>query len=199
MHVVLGLGNPGRRYERTRHNAGFLVIDRLAARCGVSADRAQLGALVGSARIGDRPIILAKPQSFMNVSGQSAASLRGFYKPADDEHLIVIHDDVDLPFGDVRVKVGGGHGGHNGLRDLQEKLGTKGFVRVRMGVGRPEQGWETADWVLAPFHDAEQQALEAICDRAADAVVLVVERGHVVAMNEINSRSSPSRGADAPI
>src|SRR5689334_6874953 len=110
MHLVLGLGNPGRRYEKTRHNVGFLVVDRLAARHGADVGRNQLGALVGTARVHDRDVVLAKPQGFMNLSGQPAASLRGWYKVADEE-LVVVHDEVDLPFGDVRVKKGGGAGG----------------------------------------------------------------------------------------
>jgi PTH1 family peptidyl-tRNA hydrolase len=196
MHLVLGLGNPGRKYERTRHNAGFLVVDHLGDRQRVGVDRAQLGALVASVHLGDRLVLLAKPQSFMNLSGQPAASLRGYYK-VDNDDVIVIHDDVDLPFGDVRVKKGGGHGGHNGLRDLQEKLGTAGFVRVRVGVGRPPAlpdggSWETADWVLAPFHTAEEAALPEILARAADAVALVVQKGVDAAMNQVNMRRKES-------
>jgi peptidyl-tRNA hydrolase, PTH1 family len=196
VHLVLGLGNPGRRYERTRHNAGFLVVDRLAARQGVAVERAQLGATVESVRLGDHPVVLAKPQSFMNLSGQPAASLRGWYK-VENDHLVVVHDEVDLPFGDVRVKKGGGSGGHNGLKDLVEKLGTSEFVRVRVGVGRPPQGWDTADWVLAAFSPAEEEALPEIVDRAADAVVLVVERGVSHAMGEINRRRPAEAGAAA--
>lgn len=193
MHLVLGLGNPGRRYERTRHNAGFLVVDRLADRHRTAVDRAQLGALVGNVRLGDRPVVLAKPQSFMNLSGQPAASLRGWYK-VTNEQVVVVHDEVDLPFGDVRVKKGGGSGGHNGLKDLVEKLGGADFVRVRVGVGRPPEGWDTADWVLAAFSSAEEEALPEVLDRAVEAVALVVERGLSVAMNETNRRRGPEAG-----
>ncbi len=193
MHLVVGLGNPGRRYERTRHNVGFVVVDRLAERAGVAIERKQLGALVETARIPgvDDLVVLAKPQGFMNLSGQPAASLRGWYK-VEAEDVVVVHDDVDLPFGDVRVKKGGGHGGHNGLRDLQEKLGTAGFVRVRCGVGRPPAGWDTADHVLADFTDVEREQLSSSVDAAADAVVLVLAKGPTAAMNQINTRS---RGA----
>ena len=124
MHLVLGLGNPGAKYRRTRHNAGFLVVDRLANRWGARLDRAQFGALVDRARVGGSDAILAKPQKFMNLSGQAATSLRGYYK-VDSADVVVVHDDVDIPFGDVRVKAGGGHGGHNGLRDIQAKMGTR--------------------------------------------------------------------------
>jgi peptidyl-tRNA hydrolase, PTH1 family len=200
MHLVLGLGNPGRRYDRTRHNVGFRVVDRLAERQGTRVERAQHGALVESLRIGDEPVVVAKPQSFMNLSGQPAASLRGVYKLTNAE-VIVVHDDVDLPLGDVRVKKGGGHGGHNGLRDLNAKIGPD-YARVRLGVGRPPEGWDTADWVLSAFSAAEETSVEECIDRAADAVVLVVERGVEAAMNQLNVRAparlppGPGPGAD---
>jgi PTH1 family peptidyl-tRNA hydrolase len=186
MHLVLGLGNPGARYDRTRHNAGFLVVDRLASRAGVAVERKQHGALVEATRLDGNPVVLAKPQTFMNLSGQAAATLRGFYKIAEDA-VVVVHDDVDLPFGDVRVKKGGGHGGHNGLRDLTAKIGAE-FVRVRFGVGRPPQGWDTADYVLSNFTEGEASALPALVDEAADAVGLVVGRGVEAAMGQVNRR-----------
>ena len=149
MQLVVGLGNPGRRYASTRHNVGFLVVDRLASRWAGSCDRKQLGALVDKVRIGSSDVVLAKPQTFMNLSGQAVASLRGFYKPASVDDILVVHDELDLEFGTVRLKRGGGHGGHNGLRDIQARLGTNDFVRVRVGIGRPPEGWDTADYVLA--------------------------------------------------
>lgn len=195
MHLVLGLGNPGRRYERTRHNAGFLVADRLAERLGTAVDRRQLGALVGSARIEDHPVVIAKPQGFMNLSGQPAASLRGYYK-VEVADVIVVHDEVDLPFGDIRIKQGGGHGGHNGLRDLVEKLGSAGFVRVRFGVGRPPPGRETADWVLTAFSTEDEARMPELIDLAADAVVAIVVRGPTAAMNHTNTRKKGPRTGD---
>ena len=192
MHLVLGLGNPGRRYERTRHNAGFLVVDRIAERHRVAVERRQLGAVVESVRFGEHPVVLAKPQSFMNLSGQPAVSLRGWYKVTNDD-VVVVHDDVDLPFGDLRVKKGGGHGGHNGLRDIDEKLGSAAYVRVRVGVGRPPPGRDTADWVLAPFAPEEEAELPALFDRAADAVVLVVEQGLDRAMSRVNQKRRAER------
>lgn len=184
---MLGLGNPGRQYDRTRHNVGFLVVDRLAERCGERVDKKQLGALVGSVRLGGRPVVLAKPQSFMNLSGQPAASLRGFYK-LTNEAVLAVHDDMDLPFGQVRLKRGGGHGGHNGLRDLQQRLGGNDFLRVRVGVSRPPQGWDAADYVLARWSASEEAELPAIVDVAADAVEAVARDGLDVAMNQINVR-----------
>jgi len=187
MHMVLGLGNPGKRYEKNRHNAGFLVADRLALRWSTSFDSKQFNAVVGKTRIDDRPVILAKPQTFMNLSGQAAASLRGYYKVAD-EQLVVVHDDVDIPFGQVRVKRGGGHGGHNGLRDLTRCLGTQDFPRVRFGVSRPPPQWETADYVLSNWTPEEAEQLESLIDQAADAVETVIREGVTAAMNTYNQR-----------
>ena len=188
MHLVLGLGNPGRRYERTRHNVGFLVVDRLAERAGEACNQKKFGAEIASVRIGRTPAVLAKPQSYMNLSGQPAASLKGYYKAENDE-IVVVHDDVDLPFGDVRVKRGGGHGGHNGLRDLQSKLGGNDFIRVRVGISRPPEGWDTADYVLGKWTDAEQRELPEVVDQAADAVRAVLDEGVDAAMNTFNSRT----------
>jgi PTH1 family peptidyl-tRNA hydrolase len=191
MVLVLGLGNPGRRYDATRHNAGFRVVDRLAERRSLSFDKNQFGALVTST---DR-MILAKPQGYMNLSGQAAASLRGFYKVADSD-IVVVHDEVDLPFGEVRVKIGGGTAGHNGVKDVAEKLGTRDFVRVRFGVGRPPEGWETADYVLSPFTGEETAEVPALVDRAADAVEHIVTDGVERAMQTVNTRQ---KRADPPL
>jgi PTH1 family peptidyl-tRNA hydrolase len=173
VHLVVGLGNPGRRYAKTRHNAGFLVVDRLAERWNAPLSKKQFKADVGSARVGSAAAVLCKPQTFMNLSGESVTSLRGYYK-VDPSHVVVVHDDVDLPFGDVRVKSGGGHGGHNGLRDISKRIGP-GYDRVRFGVGRPPDGWDTADYVLATWDRDEQRALDDAVDRAADAVERVLQ------------------------
>lgn len=194
MHLVVGLGNPGGCYAHIRHNAGFHVVDRLAERWGARVERAQFGALVDQVRVGDHPVVLAKPQTFMNLSGQAVVSLRGFYK-AEVPNLVVVHDEVDLDFGTVRVKQGGGHGGHNGLRDIQARLGANDFVRVRVGVSRAPEGWDTADWVLGRFTDEETTALPAIVDRAADAVEQVIREGTAKAMADANARR-PQRHRD---
>lgn len=197
MHLVLGLGNPGRRYEGNRHNAGFLVADRLAERWQAPLDKAQYKALVGTARIGDEPVVIAKPQTYMNLSGQAAASLRGYYK-VPEEQVVVVHDEVDIPFGEVRIKRGGGHGGHNGIRDLVQRIGGA-FLRVRVGVSRPPPQWETADYVLADFTADERAHLDGIVDRAADAVEAIVRDGVGPAMNTFNQRNrEPSEPGDAP-
>lgn len=197
MHLVLGLGNPGRRYDRTRHNAGFLVVDRLGGRWGGTVDRKQFGALVARADIDGSAVVLAKPQTFMNCSGQPTASLRGYYKVAPDD-LVVVHDDVDIPFGQVRVKRGGGSGGHNGLRDIRRHLGDADFLRVRVGVSRPPAGSDTAAYVLGEWTSVEADALDSVVDRAADAVQSVVKSGVIHAMNQFNVRPVPDGDRSEP-
>lgn len=189
MHLVLGLGNPGQRYAQTRHNVGFLVVDRLAERLGAACDRKQLGSQVGAVSVGGQSVVLAKPQTFMNRSGQAAASLSGYYK-VDKEDVVVVHDEVDLPFGELKVKKGGGHAGHNGIRDILAMLKTPDFVRVRVGVGRPVDPRPTADHVLGRWTDTEREALPGLVDAAADAVEHVVTEGASAAMNRVNTRKS---------
>ena len=186
MHLVVGLGNPGGRYAQTRHNAGFLVIDRLAQRWSAPTSRNQFKAKVGTARIRDVSAVLCKPQTFMNLSGEAVVSLKGYYK-VDSEEVLVIHDDVDLPFGDIRLKRGGGHGGHNGLRDISKRVGPS-YSRVRFGVSRPPAGWDTADYVLGSWTRAEADGLDDAVERAADAVESVLSDGLEAAMQHVNTR-----------
>jgi PTH1 family peptidyl-tRNA hydrolase len=201
MHLVVGLGNPGKRYALTRHNAGFMAVDTLSSRTGADCSRSQFGALVDRTDVSSNPVVLAKPQSFMNRSGQPVASLKGYYK-VDAEQVVVVHDELDLPFGTVKVKLGGGHGGHNGLRDIMKHFSGKDFVRVRVGVSRPPPGWDVANYVLAPWSGDEQDQLEDVMRRAADAVEVIVSDGAKSAMNQINQRRSvtseaPSADSDA--
>lgn len=165
---MFGLGNPGRRYAHTRHNAGFLVIDRLAERWGGGVPTSRYDTEIDKVRIGSASAVLCKPQTFMNLSGQAVASLKGFFK-VDNDSILVIHDEVDLPFGEVRTKAGGGHRGHNGLRDISKRVGSD-YHRIRVGVGRPPSGWDTADHVLAKFSAEESNHLDALLDDAANAV-----------------------------
>jgi peptidyl-tRNA hydrolase, PTH1 family len=188
MWMVLGLGNPGAQYARTRHNVGFLVADRLAELDGVVCERKQLGALVETVRIGGEKTVVAKPQQFMNLSGQAAASLRGFYKLTNAD-IVVVHDDLELPFGTVSAKSGGGHGGHNGLRDLQQRLGND-FLRVRVGIGRPPAGWDVADYVLAPFTSDENAEIDTIVDEAAATVAAILAEGGVAALPRSGRKAS---------
>lgn len=185
MHLVVGLGNPGTRYAGTRHNVGFRVVERLASRAGTTVEKKLFGALVADAAMGGKKATLAMPQQFMNVSGQPTASLLGYYKVAATD-LIVIHDDMDLPLGRLRVRVGGGHGGHNGVKDIQRACGAE-FVRVRMGVGRPPAQWDPADYVLSGFTPAENESVDAMLDSAADAVESVVRDGVAATMNRFNA------------
>ncbi len=187
MKIVIGLGNPGKKYERTRHNVGFMAVDELARQAGAAVSQERHYALIGKARIGNEPVVLAKPQTFMNDSGRSAAAiLRDAYAAAGD--LIVVHDELDLPLGAVRVKSGGGHGGHNGLRSLIAYLGSPDFIRVRVGIGRPPAGMDTADYVLGIFHAEEGAAAgDAVC-RAAEAVTMIVADGVTKAMNTFNQK-----------
>jgi len=193
MWMVVGLGNPGRRYASTRHNVGFDVIENLANRWTITADSKQLGALVGVGRIGSDKALLARPQSFMNRSGEPVRSLMGYFKLELDK-VVVVHDDLDLPHGRVQLKRGGGHGGHNGLRDIAKHAGSD-TVRVRVGIGRPPEGWATADYVLGKWSITEQGTIPSIVDRAADAIECLLREGLDGAMNQFNVRHK----ADIPV
>ena len=185
--VIIGLGNPGERYEKTRHNAGVIVLESLLARAGSKPKRHKSGCVVAEGDVGGRPAILARPLSYMNESGRPVRELLRWYK-VPSEHLIVVHDEVDIPFGQVRVKNGGGTAGHNGLGSLVNHLGTKDFVRIRTGVGRPRGQAETSDHVLGRFSSSERKELPSLVERASDAVERVVEVGVERAMNEFNTR-----------
>lgn len=185
MLLLVGLGNPGTRYAQTRHNVGFRVVDRVAERAGVSVDKKAFGALVGEANVAGQKVLLVQPQQFMNVSGQAVSSLLGFYK-LDRKALVVAHDDMDLPFGRLRLREGGGHGGHNGIRDIQRLCGGNDFARLRVGVGRPPEGWDPADYVLGSWTPSEVPVAETIIDRAADAFEAIVRDGFSRAMNTFN-------------
>jgi PTH1 family peptidyl-tRNA hydrolase len=189
MHLVVGLGNPGAKYHQTRHNIGFEVVDCLSKRWAAPCATKQFGALVGKAKVGGASAMFAKPQSFMNRSGQPVVSLKGYYRVAS-ESVVVVHDDLDIPFGQLRVKNGGGHGGHNGLRDIKRALGGQEFVRVRCGVSRPPEGWDTANYVLGRWSSDEQATLSGVVDKAADAAECILAEGVVVAMNRFNVRSA---------
>ncbi|HZD96610.1 MAG TPA: aminoacyl-tRNA hydrolase [Micromonosporaceae bacterium] len=177
--LVVGLGNPGAEYARHRHNAGFLVADLLARRVGAKFGRARRAATEvaeGFLRPGGPKIIIAKPTTYMNLLGTPTASLAAFYK-IPPERIVAVHDDLDLDFGTVRAKIGGGEGGHNGLRSMSKSLGTKDYARVRFGIGRPPGRMDPADYVLSDFSPSERKELDFLVDRAADMVESVVEYG----------------------
>ncbi len=185
MRVIVGLGNPGARYERTRHNVGFGVVEELARRHSIDLKEKRFKGILGKGRIGNEVVWLAKPQTFMNLSGDCIGPLCGFFK-VTPEHVVVAHDELDLPFGAVKAKTGGGHGGHNGLRDLVKKLPSADFDRVRVGVGRPEGPMDPAAWVLARWTPDQARVLPAVVERAADVVEDVISRGCREAMNRWN-------------
>jgi peptidyl-tRNA hydrolase, PTH1 family len=183
--LLAGLGNPGPQYAGNRHNVGFMVADILAARVGSAFRRDRSRAQAATGRLDGVPVIVAKPMSFMNLSGQPLSSLAGFYKipPAS---LVVIHDEIDLPFGTIRLKVGGGDGGHNGLRSVTRTLAAKEYYRVRVGIGRPPGRQDPADYVLRDFGTAERKDLPLVLERAADAVEALVRLGLAAAQNEFH-------------
>ena len=187
VYVIAGLGNPGAEYADTRHNAGFKAIDELAGEFGVNYWKRSGEALVGKATWRDKSIVLVKPQSYMNLSG---GPVKGALKSFDAAHgdLIVIHDDLDIPEGTVRVKFGGGHAGHNGLRSICDSLGTRDWFRVRIGIGRPPGRMDSADYVLsAPRGDA-LEAFEHAIGLAAQATLSLIENGLEKTQQEFNER-----------
>ena len=195
MRLLVGLGNPGAKYERTRHNVGFRVAEDAARKLNVSLGETRWNAVLGQGRAGGGPVAVMLPQTYMNASGESVGHAARFWKVIPSE-LVVVHDDMDLDFGRIQVKVGGGDGGHNGLRSLRQHLGTGDFVRVRFGVGRPPPQWDGADWVLAKFSSDEEEQLQSLVPRAADAAVAALLEGPVLAMNRFNRRQETSRAAE---
>ncbi|MCM2334115.1 MAG: aminoacyl-tRNA hydrolase [Anaeromyxobacteraceae bacterium] len=187
MKLVVGLGNPGDAYARTRHNVGWNVADRLAGLLGASFTVKKFAAELAEARSGGERIWIMKPQTFMNHSGESVGPALKFWKldPAD---LVVVHDDLELDPLRVQLKVGGGHGGHNGLKSVNAHVGTPDYARVRVGVGRPPAQVDPADWVLGRFPRADDARLEACVDWAAEAARLCCELGAAKAMNQVNRR-----------
>ena len=186
MKLVVGLGNPGARYELTRHNVGFQVIDELARRWHVDQWRNEHQALVAKVRLGDEHVLVAKPMTFMNLSGESVSGLAGFYKVSVPDTLVVL-DEVALPLGRVRAGRGGSDGGHNGLKSILGHLGTRDVPRLRIGVGRGDGRRELADHVLGTFAEDERDQVEAAVLRAADASVIFVTEGIERVMNAFNA------------
>ena len=176
MFLIAGLGNPGEEYAHTRHNAGFDTVDKIAEQIGVRYWKSQGGALVGQGTYRGEELVLAKPQSYMNTSGGPVKSLMSTYKVAPD-HLIVIHDELDIDPGTIRCKFGGGHAGHNGLRSICDKLGTRDWFRVRCGIGRPPGRMPVADYVLSLPKKEQAEDFAQATDLAAEATLFLVENG----------------------
>ena len=187
-HLVVGLGNPGPAYRGNRHNVGVMVLDLLAERIGGRFSKHKARADVVEGRLGLPPaprVVLAEPRSYMNESGGPVAGLCGFYK-IPVERLVVVHDELDLPYGSLRLKRGGGDNGHNGLRSITRSLGSREYLRVRFGIGRPPGRMDPADYVLRDFSPAERKDLDYNVDRAADAVETLVRHGLEAAQNSYN-------------
>ncbi len=187
--IVVGLGNPGPQYAATRHNLGFMVVDELGARAGGVAFRSKFHGEVAEARVAGEPMTLLKPLTYMNDSGRSVQAALAFFKTPVSE-LLVVHDELDLEFGELRLKSGGGDAGHRGLKSITQALGTSDYPRLRMGIGKPARGFQGsgADFVLEGFRPAEKAELGQLVERAADAVELVAKQGLAAAMNTTNRR-----------
>ena len=190
MYLIAGLGNPGREYENTRHNAGFASIDRLAERNHVSSEMKKFQALCGTGYIGGQKVLLLKPQTYMNLSGESLRAACDFFKIDPEQELIVIYDDISLAPGQLRIRAKGSAGGHNGIKSIISHLGTQVFLRVKVGVGEKPQGWDLADYVLGHFSKEEQQVMQESFDRAADAAAALLSEEVQQVMNEYNTHKA---------
>jgi PTH1 family peptidyl-tRNA hydrolase len=184
-YLLIGLGNPGREYRDSRHNVGFMLVDRIAVRLGARGMKVQSKAIVTTAMYEDRKLILAKPQTYMNLSGQSVQGLIHFYK-LPLANVLIAHDDLDIPFGTIRIRPGGGPGGQRGMASTIEQLGTKDFPRLRIGIGRAPGRMDPSAYVLQDFTRDEMKILSEILDRAADAALEFVVNGLDKAMNKYN-------------
>jgi PTH1 family peptidyl-tRNA hydrolase len=196
--VIVGLGNPGIEYQFTPHNAGFLAIDRLAERCGVTVNNRRSKSLTASARIGGQPVLLAKPETFMNLSGLAVQALLA-ETSGDASRLIVLYDDVAFPLGEIRVRERGGPGGHNGVKSICGALGTEEWLRVRIGIAPQNEAaaerirQDRRDYVLVPFRKNELAVLDQVLDETAMAVEMLVTEGAAPAMNRFNRRLDPEK------
>mgnify|MGYP003089409772 FL=1 len=191
MYIIAGLGNPGSKYENTRHNMGFKAIDAMASEFGIDVNRAKFKGLIGEGRIGSEKVILLKPQTYMNLSGQSVREIMNFYK-IPEENLIVIYDDFDLPIGSIRVRKSGGPGTHNGMKSVVQELGSRKFPRVRVGIGSSDGS--TIQFVIGKVGKDEQQILNEAAEAAASAAADIIRIGIENAMNIHNTRKSEKKG-----
>ncbi len=191
MKLICGLGNPGREYERHRHNIGFMVVEALLPRARAELNQEKFQAKVGQGTLGGERILFVEPQTYMNLSGRSLAEAARFYKVAVED-ILVIHDELDLPFGRLQLKAGGGTGGHNGLKSSVQSLGADGFIRLRFGVGKPEgpnAKERVAGYVLSNFDDGERRQLEELIGRATDMAETWAREGLATAMNRFNRKA----------
>jgi len=184
MKIIVGLGNPGRDYKNTRHNIGFMVLEELASRYPVEKQESRFDAIIGHIRIGSEKVLLVKPLTYMNLSGRAVQPVMHWYKLELDD-LMVVYDDMDLPAANLRIRAKGGAGGHKGMASISERLASKDFARMRVGIGRPEIG-ETVGWVLGRFSQEEQEEMQVVVKKAADALEKWVKTGINEAMNAYN-------------
>lgn len=185
MYIIIGLGNPGKKYEHTRHNAGFDAIDKLAEKHNIKMDKLKHKALLGEGRIGAEKVVLIKPQTYMNLSGESVLSVCQFYKPEFDK-LIVMYDDIDLEVGKLRIRKKGSAGSHNGMKSIIKCIGTQEFPRIRIGVSKPPEGWDLADFVLSKYPKEQEKDLEESLERVVLTIEEIIDSGIESAMNKYN-------------
>lgn len=188
MYIIAGLGNPTSQYARTRHNVGFDAIDAIADRYGISVDTKKYKALIGKGVIEGHKVVLAKPQTYMNLSGESIRELIDYFKIDETEELIVIYDDISLEPGQIRLRGKGSAGGHNGLKSIIAHLGGQEFKRIKVGVGEKPAGWDLADYVLGRFSKDERELVDQALKRAQEATVMIMEQGMDAAMNAYNRK-----------
>lgn len=189
MYIIAGLGNPGREYAHTRHNVGFDVVDKLAEQENIDVSEKKHRALIGRGVVSGRKCVLAKPQTFMNLSGESVRALLDYYKADERTELIVISDDISLDVGQIRVRKKGSAGGHNGLKNIIASLRHDSFIRVKMGVGEKPKGWDLVDYVLGHFSAPEREKMDEAVLRAAEAIRMIVDKGADAAMNYFNRKN----------
>lgn len=188
MYMIVGLGNPTGKYENTRHNIGFECIDYLAEQYHISIREEKCKALVGTGMIAGQKVMLVKPQTYMNASGDAVGALLHFYKMDPEEQLLVIYDDISLAPGDLRIRKKGSAGGHNGMKSMIARTGTQQFPRIKVGIGEKPEGWDLADYVLGKFGKEERQQVEEAVKMASEAAALIVEGKIDAAMNQFNGK-----------
>lgn len=188
MFLIVGLGNPGKQYEHTRHNVGFDVMDAIADKYNISISEKKHKALCGKGVIGGNKVVLAKPQTFMNLSGESVAELLNYYKLDPEEEMIVIYDDISLAPGNLRIRKKGSAGGHNGIKNIIAMTGTQNFLRIKVGVGEKPKGWDLADYVLGHFDAADRKEVEEAINHAVTAAEQMLAGETDAAMNEFNAK-----------
>ena len=190
MFLIAGLGNPGNKYQGTRHNVGFDVVDLLIEKHHIPQSGVKFNAMYGKGMIGDQKVVLMKPLSFMNLSGGPIQQMAAFFKINPETELIVIHDDIDLSPGQLRIRTCGSAGGHNGMKDIVKRLGTEKFMRIRVGVGAKPEGWDLADYVLSRFSEADRKLIDEALKDAAAAAETIVTKDINTAMNSFNRKKT---------